>query len=65
MHVEPVQEANYEQALKQAETDKTITKVDALQHQEESGKESDKEEKKQEKEPKTLYLRKEYGDMSS
>ena len=51
-----------EKARRQAETDKIITKALALQDKEESEKESEKEEKKK---PKTLYFRKEYGDMRS
>ena len=42
-----------------------MTKIDALKHQEELEKESDKEGKKEKKKPKTLYLRKEYGNMES
>ena len=47
-----------EKARRQTETDKIL----ALQDKEESEKESEKEEKKK---PKTLYFRKEYGDMES
>ena len=62
--IEPSKAMDYEKALRQAETDKIITKALALQHKEESEEESEKGEKKDIK-PKTLYFRKEYGNMES
>ena len=59
---EPSKAIDEEKARRQAETDKNITKIEALQDKEESEKESEKEEKKK---PKTLYFRKEYGNMRS
>ena len=59
---EPSKAIDEEKARRQAETDKIITKALALQDKEESEKESEKEEKKK---PKTLYFRKEYGDIYS
>ena len=59
---EPSKAIDEEKARRQAETDKIITKALALQDKEESEKESEKEEKKK---PKTLYFRKEFGNMES